>query len=77
MSAVKSRTLTLRIEPALKEALDAAARAEHRSVTNMVEVLIRDFCKRQGIAIVNGSSSVRKKRAAGVVLGGEPHDSEE
>jgi hypothetical protein len=77
MAAVKSRTLTLRIEPALKKALDAAAKAEHRSVTNMVEVLIRDHCKRQGIAIVNGASSVRKKRAAKVAPAGEPLDTEE
>jgi hypothetical protein len=67
MAVVKSRTLTLRIEPGLKKALDAAAKAEHRSLTNMVEVLIRDHCKRQGIAIVNVAPSVRKKRAAGVV----------
>ena len=77
MAAVKSRTLTLRIEPALKKALDAAAKAEHRSVTNMVEVLIRDHCKRQGIAILNGASSFRKKRAAGLVPPGESHDTEE
>jgi hypothetical protein len=76
MTAPKSRTLTLRIEPALKNALDVAAKAEHRSVTNMVEVLIRDHCKRQGIAIRNGSASVRKKRAAGVVPAGALQDIE-
>ena len=53
MAAPKSSTLTLRIETALKEALKTAAEAEHRSIANMIEVLIRDHCKRQGIAIQN------------------------
>jgi hypothetical protein len=38
-------------EPALKEALRAAAQREHRSIANMVEVLILDYCGRNGIAI--------------------------
>lgn len=40
MSATKSTTLTLRIDPVVKEALRTAAAQEHRSITNMVEVLI-------------------------------------
>jgi hypothetical protein len=51
MVAPKNATLTLRIETALKEALKTAADAEHRSIANMVEVLIRDYCKREGIPI--------------------------
>lgn len=51
MSTAKTTTLTFRIEPALKEALRAAAAREHRSIANMVEVLIRDWCGRHGIAI--------------------------
>jgi hypothetical protein len=51
MAAPKNSTLTLRIETALKVALKTAAEAEHRSIANMVEVLIRDYCKREGIAI--------------------------
>jgi hypothetical protein len=47
MAAPKNSTLTLRIETALKEELKTAAEAEHRSIANMVEVLIRDHCKRQ------------------------------
>ena len=41
----------LRIVPGLKEALRTAADREHRSSANMVEVLIRDYCGRNGIAI--------------------------
>lgn len=51
MATTKSTTLTFRIEPRLKEALRTAAAREHRSIANMVEVLIRDYCRRNGIAI--------------------------
>lgn len=51
MATGKTSTLTFRIEPALKEALRAAAEREHRSIANMVEVLIRDYCGRNSIAI--------------------------
>ena len=51
MSAAKTSTLTFRIDPALKEALCAAADTEHRSITNMVEVMIRDYCGRIGLPI--------------------------
>lgn len=51
MATAKTTTLTFRIEPALKEALRTAAICEHRSIANMVEVLIRDYCGRNGIAI--------------------------
>ncbi len=51
MATAKTTTLTFRIEPGLKEALRTAANREHRSIANMVEVLIRDYCGRNGIAI--------------------------
>jgi len=51
MGTAKTSTLTFRIKPALKEALRAAAVHEHRSIANMVEVLIRDWCGRNAIAI--------------------------
>lgn len=51
MATAKTTTLTFRIEPELKEALRTAARNEHRSIANMVAVLIRDYCGRNGIAI--------------------------
>ena len=52
MATTKTTTLTFRIEPSLKEALRTAANREHRSIANMVEVLIRDYCGRNGIAVV-------------------------
>lgn len=51
MATGKTSTLTFRIEPVLKEALRAAAEREHRSIANMIEVLIRDHCARNGLAI--------------------------
>jgi hypothetical protein len=51
MATIKTATLTFRIDPGLKEALRIAADQEHRSIANMVEVLIRDYCEQHGIAI--------------------------
>ena len=51
MANLKTATLTLRIDPILKDALRAAAEGEHRSIANMVEMLIREYCDHNGIAI--------------------------
>lgn len=46
MATAKTTTLTFRIEPELKEALRTAAEREHRSIANMVAVLIMDHCEK-------------------------------
>jgi len=51
MAKTKISTLNLRINPAIKDAVREAAALEHRSVANMVEVLIRRHCEQQGINI--------------------------
>lgn len=51
MATTKTATLTFRIDPGVKEGLRTAAQQEHRSIANMVEVLIRDYCGRNGIEI--------------------------
>lgn len=51
MATSKTATLSFRIDPGLKEALRIAADLEHRSIANMVEVLIRDYCEQRGIEI--------------------------
>lgn len=51
MATSKTTTLTFRIDPCLKKALRVAADREHRSIANMVEVLILDYCKRNKIEI--------------------------
>jgi hypothetical protein len=51
MIAKKTSTLNLRIDPSLKEALREAALRDHRSIANMVEMLIRNYCETNNIAI--------------------------
>jgi len=51
MPRTKVATLNLRIAPAVKEAVRAAADQEHRSVANMIEILIRRHCEDAGIVI--------------------------
>jgi len=51
MAKNKVSTLNLRINPSIKEAVREAAVREHRSVANMVEVLIRRHCDKAGITI--------------------------
>jgi hypothetical protein len=51
MVASKTATLNLRIDPALKEALREAAAKDHRSIANLIEILIRRHCEEHGISI--------------------------
>ncbi len=51
MAATKTATLNLRINPVLKEAARIAAMKDHRSVANLVEILIRQHCEDKGIPI--------------------------
>ena len=51
MPPTKTATLNLRIDPALKEAARIAAQHEHRSVANLIELLIRKHCEAAGIEI--------------------------
>ena len=51
MVATKTATLNLRIDPAVKDAVQVAAMKEHRSVANFVELLIRRHCGEAGIPI--------------------------
>jgi hypothetical protein len=48
---MKTATMNLRINPALKEAARIAASREHRSIANLIEVLIRQHCEQAGISI--------------------------
>ena len=47
----KTDKLSIRIDPAVKEALQRAAEDEHRSVGNMVEVLVLAHCKEKKIPV--------------------------
>jgi len=49
--AQKTETLNLRVSPELKELVRVAAAREHRTVANLIEVLVRDHCSRHGVAV--------------------------
>ncbi len=51
MKAAKTETLTVRVEPAVKAGLKAMAEQERRSLANMIEVMIRDYCGRHGVTV--------------------------
>lgn len=51
MPATKTATLNLRIDPGVKDAIKVAAEREHRSVANLMEILIRRHCDEVGITI--------------------------
>lgn len=48
---VKSDTLNLRVSPTFKLALKAAASHEQRSMVNMLEVLVANYCDTHRIAV--------------------------
>ena len=62
MTTTKTATLTFRIEPGLKDAVRAAAELEHRSIANMIEIMIRDYCRRAGVEITESSELVNRKK---------------
>lgn len=45
----KTEAINLRMSPTTKELLRLAAGAERRTLSNMLEVLIRDYCESHGI----------------------------
>lgn len=63
MATGKTAILSLRIEPGLKEALRAAAEQEHRSIANMVEVMIREYCGRNSVAFAEQPAPVSSNQS--------------
>jgi hypothetical protein len=51
MATTKTTTLTLRIDPMIKKGLRLLVEKERRSLTNRMEVMIRDHCKLHNAAI--------------------------
>jgi hypothetical protein len=51
MTQNKTDKLTLRIAPDLKNALRELAVMEHRTVTNMLEAMIIEYCRKYGIVV--------------------------
>ncbi|CAA9889736.1 conserved hypothetical protein [Candidatus Methylobacter favarea] len=49
MATTNPTTLSLRVDPMIKEGLCRLAEIEHRSFTNMVEVMVREYCKQHNV----------------------------
>jgi hypothetical protein len=65
MVGITTADLTLRIGPALQDVLRTATQREHRSVSNKVEVLIQEYCRRVDVPIEGADQAARN-------LGEEP-----
>lgn len=53
-SARKTEAVNLRMAPDVKELLRLAADREHRTLSNMLEVLVLQHCEQQGISLPAG-----------------------
>lgn len=51
----RTAVLNLRIDPVIKDALRIAAAREHRSVANLIEVMVLRHCEQAGIRIPGAS----------------------
>lgn len=67
MSERKTEVVNLRMSPSVKELLRLAAAHERRTLSNMLEVLIEDFCEAKGL---NGKATSEKSKPLG---SGAPH----
>jgi hypothetical protein len=65
MNPAKNIAVSFRVSERFKLLLEAAAKAEGRSRTNMLETLLYAFCEERGITTEPGS--VRKQKSKGSV----------
>jgi uncharacterized protein (DUF1778 family) len=59
----KTDTLNLRVTPELKDLLRLASTREHRTLSNMVEYLVREHCEKHQIVAPPQRSSAGRKSA--------------
>lgn len=57
----KTETLNLRVTPELKDLLRLASTREHRTMSNMVEYLVREHCERHQIVTPPRSASAGRR----------------
>lgn len=60
MAAEKSVSVSFRVSPEFKALLEAAALREHRSQTNMLETLLLDHCRKNGIQVGSSANNEQK-----------------
>jgi hypothetical protein len=58
----KSEAINLRMTPEMKELLRLAAEREHRTLSNMLEVLVLEYCNQHGL---KANPTARAKPKAG------------
>jgi hypothetical protein len=58
----KTETVNLRLSPRMKELLRTAAEREHRTLSNMIEALVLDYCESRGIAVAQDERPVSRTR---------------
>jgi hypothetical protein len=63
---IKTETLNLRVAPSFKKVLKAVADAENRSMMNMLEVILFDYCERHGTNVKDAgiATTTDRKRMA-------------
>jgi len=59
----KTEAINLRMSPAVKGLLRAAAERDHRTLSNLMEVLILEHCRKLGIEAQPEAAVASRKRA--------------
>ena len=63
---IKNDTLNLRVSSQFKQVLKLAADHEQRSMVNMLEVLLCDYCERKGIVLPDKTTGQTDNSGAGL-----------
>ena len=63
MPTTKTETLTCRITPEARAGLREAAAREHRSLANMLEVMIRSYAQVDGRAVAHDAAVLKRGSA--------------
>lgn len=61
---LKTEATTLKMSPEVRDLWERCAAQEHRSLTNMFEVMVRDFAKRLNVLVDTASAAAPAKSFA-------------
>ena len=65
MAQLKTQVVSVRVEPQIKAALQAAADKERRSLANMIEVMVMTYCQGAGVVVEDtGSQDSSSEKAS-------------
>lgn len=71
MGREKSATLTLRMKPFIRSAINSMSEREHRSKTNMLEVMVVEYCAKNGLQICENYETNEVRRDAALKVSGD------